>query len=68
MSIEYFRSLLYNSSRIQQEIEKEHQRPWPDWTRLRKLKKLRLSIKDRMEWLFNGNRMGKLKPVRVKTQ
>lgn len=67
MSIDYFRSLLFKSVQIQEEIEKEHKHRWPDGVRLRKLKKLRLAVKDRMEWLFHGGGGGKkLQPVRVK--
>ena len=49
MSVKYFKSLLLKSVQIQQEIEKEQNRRWPDWIRLLKLKKIRLAIKDRME-------------------
>ena len=48
MSIRYFKSLLFKSTMIQEEIERENQRRWPNWIRLLKLKKLRLAIKDRM--------------------
>lgn len=65
MSVQYFKSLLFKSTQIQQEIEKEHQRRWPDWMRLLKLKKLRLAIKDRMERIVNDGANGKLQPVRV---
>lgn len=54
MSIKYFRSLLFKSARIQEEIEREHRRRQPDWRRLNKLKKIRLAIKDRLEDLFRG--------------
>lgn len=49
MSVEYFKSLLMKSAQIQKEIEKEQSRRWPDRMRLLKLKKVRLSIKDRIE-------------------
>ncbi len=65
MSVQHFKSLLFKSAQIQQEIEKEHQRRWPDWMRLLKLKKLRLAIKDRMERIVNDGANGKLQPVRV---
>jgi len=49
MSAKRFRSLLFKSAQLQQEIDKEHSRRMPDWMRLLKLKKLRLAMKDRME-------------------
>jgi uncharacterized protein YdcH (DUF465 family) len=49
MSVRLFKSLLYKSTQIQHEIEQEHQRLWPDRLRLLKLKKIRLSIKDRLQ-------------------
>jgi uncharacterized protein YdcH (DUF465 family) len=49
MSVQHFRSLLFKSTQIQQEIEKEQTRHLPDWMRLLKLKKLRLAIKDRLQ-------------------
>ena len=48
MSVRHFRSLLYKSAQIEKEIEKEQNRRLPNWMRLLKLKKIRLSIKDRM--------------------
>jgi len=52
MSVRLFKSLLYKSTQIQQQIEQEHRRPWPDRFRLLKLKKIRLSIKDRLQRLI----------------
>lgn len=52
MSVRLFKSLLYKSTKIQQEIDQEHKRPWPDPFRLLKLKKIRLSIKDRLQRLI----------------
>lgn len=49
MSVQNFKSLLFKSTQIQQEIEKEQKRRLPDWMRLLKLKKLRLAIKDRLQ-------------------
>ncbi len=49
MSVQHFKSLLFKSTQIQQEIEKEQTRRLPDWMRLLKLKKLRLAIKDRLQ-------------------
>lgn len=65
MSVQHFKSLLFKSAQIQQEIEREHQRRWTDWMRLLKLKKLRLAIKDRMERIVNEGAKDKLQPVRV---
>lgn len=48
MSVKFFKSLLFKSTQIQSEIEREQNRVWPDWMRLLKLKKIRLSIKDKM--------------------
>lgn len=48
MSVKFFKSLLFKSAQIQTEIEREQNRVWPDWMRLLKLKKIRLSIKDKM--------------------
>lgn len=67
MSVQHFKSLLFKSARIQKEIDKEHQRRWPDWMRLLKLKKLRLAIKDRMEKIIYQSAHGKLQPVRAQT-
>ncbi len=67
MSIQHFKSLLFRSAKIQEEIEKEHRRPWPNWMRLLKLKKIRLAIKDRMERLAHQQQSGKLQPVRLKS-
>lgn len=49
MSVQHFKSLLFKSTQIQQEIEKEQSRRLPDWMRLLKLKKLRLAIKDKLQ-------------------
>ena len=72
MSVRLFKSLFYKSTLIQQEIEQEHQRPWPDRFRLLKLKKIRLSIKDRLQRMLEmhqltmrGTRL-EPQPVRIK--
>lgn len=52
MSRIYLRSLLFKSALIQQQIEREHSARRPDWLRLLKLKKLRLTIKDRIARLI----------------
>lgn len=67
MSIQHFKSLLFKSAKIQEEIEKEHQRRWPNWMRLLKLKKLRLAIKDRMVRLIDEGTRVRLQPIRVKS-
>lgn len=67
MSIQHFKSLLYRSVKIQEEIEKEHRRPRPDWMRLLKLKKIRLAIKDRMEKLIHQSGKATLQPIRIKS-
>jgi hypothetical protein len=54
MSVTYLRALLFKSGIIQQEIEREQSRRWPDSLRLLKLKKLRLVIKDRLARLSNA--------------
>lgn len=72
MSVRLFKSLFYKSTLIQQEIEQEHQRPWPDHFRLLKLKKIRLSIKDRLQRMLETHQMTmrgtrlELQPVRIK--
>lgn len=48
MSVQHFKSLLFKSAQIEEEIVKEQSRPRPDWMRLLKLKKIRLSIKDKL--------------------
>jgi uncharacterized protein YdcH (DUF465 family) len=51
MSVHYFRSLLMKSAVIEQEIEKEQSNKRPNWMRLLHMKKIRLSIKDRLHAL-----------------
>ncbi len=68
MSVRLFKSLLFKSTRIQQEIEREQTKTWPDRWRLLKLKKIRLSIKDRMERVIQYGMAGenaRLQPVRI---
>lgn len=69
MSDKLFKSLLFKSARIQQEIEREQSRPWPDSWRLIKLKKIRLAIRDRMERVIElgakGMAKGQLQPVKI---
>lgn len=65
MSVQHFKSLLFKSARIQEEIDWETSRPWPDWIRLLKLKKIRLSIKDRMAKLMRSTQIQTWEPVRI---
>lgn len=66
MSIQHFKSLLFRSAKIQEEIEKEHSRPRPDWIRLVKLKKIRLAIKDHLEKLVHKQQHMKMRTVHVR--
>lgn len=66
MSVQHFKSLLFKSAQIQEEIEKERRRRWPDWMRLLKLKKIRLAIKDRLERIVRDHSPQRLQPVRIK--
>lgn len=66
MSVQHFKSLLFKITRIQQEIEHEHQSRWPDWMRLLRLKKLRYAIKDRMQRLAEKQARHVLKPALIK--
>jgi len=74
MSVRLFKSLLYKSTQIQQQIEQEHQSPWPDRLRLLKLKKIRLSIKDRLQRMLETHQMAirgstlELQPIRIKNR
>lgn len=72
MSARLFQSLLYKATQIQREIEREHQRRWPDSLRLLKLKKIRLVIKDRLQRMvgvhaaaLRGAKL-ELSPIRVR--
>lgn len=72
MSVRLFKSLLYKSAQIQQEIEREYQSRWPDRFRLLKLKKIRLSIKDRLQRILEIHQDTmrestlELQPIRIK--
>ena len=71
MSVKLFKALLYKSSQIQQKIEEESGRRWPDSLRLLKLKKLRLRIKDRLLHListYDPARYSSLKPQPAKME
>lgn len=68
MSVRLFKSLLFKSTQIQQEIEREQAKVRPDRWRLIKLKKLRLAIKDRMARLgrfANGTTNTQLQPAKI---
>ncbi|MGN7438607.1 MAG: hypothetical protein ACTHOO_08195 [Alcanivorax sp.] len=67
MSIQYVKSLLYQSSQIQNKIEAEQKCPLPNWTRLLRLKKIRLSIKDHLEALSHNHAHAKLRPIRIQS-
>ena len=71
MSVQHFRSLLFKSTQIQQEIEKEQNRRLPDWMRLLKLKKLRLAIKDRLQEITrqgeNTGNTRRMQPITVRS-
>lgn len=66
MSVQHFKSLLFKSDRIQEEIEKERGQHWPNWMRLLKLQKIRLAIKDRLERIAREHSPQRLQPVRIK--
>jgi hypothetical protein len=54
MSVRYLKSLLVRSAKIQEHIEHEQKRRWPDQFRLLRMKKIRLAIKDRIMRLVRG--------------
>ena len=68
MSVNHFKSLLFKSTRIQQEIDRERQRRWPDWMRLLKLKKIRLAKKNRMQRLLDQRPSAGIQPAPVKVR
>lgn len=68
MSVQHFKSLLFKSAQIQEEIEREHKRRLPNWMLLLKLKKIRLAIKDRMERVAREHSPQRLQPVRIITR
>lgn len=67
MSVQHFKSLLFKSAQIQEEIEREYNRRWPDWIRLLKLKKIRLAIKDRLERIAFEHSPQRFRPVPIKS-
>jgi uncharacterized protein YdcH (DUF465 family) len=49
MSLQHFKSLVQKFSQIERKIEKEQSRRHPDWVILSYLKKMRLTLKDRLQ-------------------
>lgn len=64
MSGQHFKKLLFRSTQIEREIRKEQKRPFPSWTRLLRLKKIRLKIKDRLLYLTSKAYKQKICQVR----
>lgn len=52
----YYRDLAVAHQRVQGNIDALERSPQPDWTRIGELKRLRLSIKDRMKSILNHGR------------
>ena len=65
MSVRLFKALLYKSSQIQQKIEEESRRRYPDTLRLLTLKKLRLKIKDRLLHLIEKYDPARRAPLKM---
>jgi len=53
-------SLLYRSSKLQQQIEAEQMRPSPSWLRLMRLKRLRLKLMERLHRASRAARLSSL--------
>lgn len=72
MSVKLFKSLLYKSTQIQREIDREASRSGPDRVRLLKLKKISLSIRHRLARVIEAHQLAfagpqlKLQPVRIR--
>lgn len=56
MSGRYYRALSMMHQRVQGSIDELERLPQPDWARVGELKRLRLSIKDRMKGLLKEGR------------
>lgn len=56
MSGRYYRALSVMHRKLQDDIDDLERCPQPDWLRIGELKRLRLSIKDRMKSLLIENR------------
>lgn len=54
MNIRHLRALLFRHGMVQKQIDAEQSAPRPDPFRLLRLKRLRLSLKDRMHRLTEG--------------
>ncbi len=54
MSGRYYRALSIMHQQVQEEIDSAGRSPQPDWVRISQLKRLRLSIKDRMRTILES--------------
>ena len=64
MSGRYYRALSIMHQQVQEEIDTVERSPLPDWVRINQLKRLRLSIKDRMKSILkNGRELQPQRPV-----
>ncbi len=62
---QFLKSLRHRRFAIQARIEEELGRPGPDSLRLRALKKLRLRLRDQIEFIERINRHGRSAPIPV---
>ncbi|GGD13555.1 YdcH family protein [Aureimonas glaciei] len=58
-------SLQKHRDALQDKIDEEHARPAPDSLRLRSLKKLRLYLRERIEFLEHRSRSGTIRKIPV---
>lgn len=56
MSGRHYRALSMMHQQVQRELDNEGKSPQPDWVRIGQLKRLRLSIKDRMRSILEEGR------------
>lgn len=56
MSGRYYRALSVMHGQVQENIDDLERSPQPDWARVGELKRLRLSIKDRMKSILKESR------------
>lgn len=56
MSGRYYRALSVMHREVQDNIDDLERSPQPDWLRIGELKRLRLSLKDRMKGILKENR------------
>ncbi|MCB8839297.1 YdcH family protein [Aurantimonas sp. VKM B-3413] len=61
-------SLRKRRARIQHQIDEEQTRPAPDSLRLRSLKKLKLHLRERIEFLEHRSREGTIRMIPVVTR